>query len=100
MFPDDDPEQRLARLREIRNVVHGTGPDFGERDRRLRALLGLSSGGLHLLRDVAALWWSSLLFAPRTNARPNRAPWAAGGGRAVAGPHPVVVDTGAQDELV
>lgn len=76
MYPDDEPGERLARLREIRNVVHGTGADFGERDRRLRALLGLGSGGLHLLRDMAVTWWASLLFAPETNGAPGSPPWA------------------------
>lgn len=76
MYPDDEPSERLARLREIRNVVHGTGADRGERDRRLQALLGLGSGGLHLLRDISVMWWSSVLFAPETNGAPGRPPWA------------------------
>lgn len=75
MYPDDEPNERLGRLREIRNVVHGTGADFGERDRRLQALVGLGAGGLHLLRDVSVMWWSSVLFAPDSNATPGHAPW-------------------------
>lgn len=75
MYPDDSEQERLARIREIRNVVHGTGAKRGDRVRRLAALSRVGTGGLHLLRDMATCWWSSVLFDPDRNARPGRPPW-------------------------
>lgn len=75
MYPHDHPAERLSRIREIRSVVHGTAARFGDRYRRLDALSRVGTGGLHLLRDIAACWWSSVLFAPAQNARPGHPPW-------------------------
>lgn len=81
MYPADPPAERPARVRQIRNLVHGTGVlapphDRARRQARLQALLGVDKGGLQLLRDVAVFWWGSMMMAPETHARSGVPPWA------------------------
>lgn len=80
MYPDEDEPDAVARVREVRNLVHATAvpakPGSPKRRARLDALKGTGNGGLALVKDLAMFWWSSLLFSPSTNAISGSAPWA------------------------
>jgi len=76
MYPGLARPEALRRLQELRNLIHGTGAPTGMRANRLAALRGLGDIGLGLVRDVAAIWWVSVLASPSTHCVPGRAPWA------------------------
>ena len=50
---------------QIRNLVHGTHSGGQAGGRRLRALRLAQDSGLELVKDVATLWWTAVLFKPR-----------------------------------
>jgi hypothetical protein len=65
-------------LEELRNLVHGVGAQ-GPRDRDVRLQLlrdpSVHTPNIQLVSDIACLWWSALVLAPRALCTPGRPPW-------------------------
>ena len=82
-FPHTLEKDRPKRLVEIRNLLHGVAPpEFRSPTHRYEVLRALDSDDgprWHAIRDVAGMWWSSLLLQTPSwdYLTPSRAPWEA-----------------------
>jgi hypothetical protein len=68
----------LAKLEQVRHLVHGMGAQGNVgRDARLQSLRSLAAVGanLQLLINVSTFWWTAALLDPDHNLRAGSAPW-------------------------
>ena len=65
-------------VRELRNLVHGTGSRAHDRAARIRALEIATQPGLRFLKDVAACWWTAAICSPTTHCVPGESPIRSG----------------------
>jgi hypothetical protein len=78
---ENDLDEGLKRVEQLRHLVHGVGGQGRHaRDIRLQTLklVERHAPSLQLLLDVAALWWSAVIWDHSAILRPGSAPWEAG----------------------
>jgi hypothetical protein len=76
-FPNSTLDEAVARVEDLRHLVHGVGASPKRRTDRLQALRVAEENrpGLQLVSDVATLWWTAVLLEPKVLCRPGQLPW-------------------------
>jgi hypothetical protein len=78
LSPQADLDDALERLAEVRHFLHGVQ---GQGNRRkmvhfeVLAHADQEQPDIQLVRDIAAFWWSAVIFHPSQTCRPGLAPW-------------------------
>lgn len=78
LSPGQDLDDAIVRLAEIRHLLHGVQAQ-GRRPPMTRfeilEHMDRSEPDVQLLRDIAAFWWTALIFTPDRFCRPGVPPW-------------------------
>lgn len=77
-FPGKTVDESVMIVSDLRNLLHGVGAAKNSRTRRLNALRHVSvhQSSLHIISDIAVIWWSIVLFRPDLAYRPGFTPWS------------------------
>lgn len=78
LSPQGDLHDAVERLTEIRHLLHGVQSQGGRRKMLRFEVLehaDQTEPDIQLVRDIAAFWWSAVIFEPGRNCRPGSTPW-------------------------
>jgi hypothetical protein len=83
LSPASDPHEGAVRLAEIRHLLHGVQAQGGRHGMLRFAILehmDSSESDIQLVKDMAAFWWSAVIFDPERFCNPGLPPWNSSAG--------------------